>query len=83
VVLLGLFNGQRLGAGGYEALVRVTRGVEYVKLVVADGRVHGAVLVGETSLEETIENLILNQLDVSRHGEHLLDPDVDIDDYFD
>jgi len=34
-------------------------------------------------MEETIENLILNQLDVSRYGENLLNPDIDIDDYFD
>jgi hypothetical protein len=34
-------------------------------------------------MEETFENLILNQLDVSRFGENLLNPDIDIDDYFD
>ena len=82
VVLLGLFNGQKLD-GRYEALIRVTRGVEYLKVVVRDGRVHGAVLIGDTDMEETIENLILNQLDVSSYGEDLLNPDIDIDDYFD
>jgi hypothetical protein len=34
-------------------------------------------------MEETFENLILNQLDISRYGENLLNPDIDIDDYFD
>ena len=34
-------------------------------------------------LQETFENLILNQLDLSRFGESLLDPNVDIEDYFD
>lgn len=66
-----------------EILTRVTPGHEYVKLVVVGGRVKGAMLIGETDLEETFENLILNQLDVSQYGEALLDPDVDIEDYFD
>ena len=34
-------------------------------------------------LQETFENLILNQMDLSRFGESLLDPDIDIEDYFD
>lgn len=82
VVLLGKFNGQGLG-GAYEALIRTTPGVEYIKYVLKGGRVHGAILIGETGLEETTENLILNGLDVSGYGEGLLDPDVDIEDYFD
>jgi pyridine nucleotide-disulfide oxidoreductase domain-containing protein 1 len=57
--------------------------VEYVKVIVVEGLVKGAMLVGDTDLEETFENLILNQLDVSRYGEALLDPDFDIEDYFD
>jgi hypothetical protein len=48
-----------------------------------NGRVIGAILIGETDLEETIENLILNQIDVSSLGEDLLNPDIDIEDYFD
>ena len=43
----------------------------------------GAILIGETDLEETFENLILNQLDLSCYGEELLNPDIDIEDYFD
>lgn len=61
----------------------VSTGLEYIKLVVKDGRLHGAVLIGETEMEETFENLILNQLDVSQYGVDLLNPDLDIDDYFD
>jgi NAD(P)H-nitrite reductase large subunit len=90
----------------------VTPGQEYIKVVLVDGRVVGALLVGETDLEETMENLILNRLDVRSslrpvaaataggaavpvdssdgHGGpaglevlDLLDPDVDIEDYFD
>ena len=41
------------------------------------------VLVGETDLEETFENLILDGVDLSRFGPHLIDPDVDLEDYFD
>ncbi|XP_047116793.1 pyridine nucleotide-disulfide oxidoreductase domain-containing protein 1 [Schistocerca piceifrons] len=82
VILLGLFNGQKLNSD-YELLVRVTKGNEYIKLVIKDGKVHGAVLIGETDLEEMCENLILNQLDVSVYGEDLLNPDIDIEDYFD
>lgn len=82
VVLLGLFNGQKLD-GDYEAFVRITKGVEYLKLVVRDGKIHGAVLIGDTDMEETFENLILDQLDISRFGENLLSPDIDIEDYFD
>lgn len=48
-----------------------------------DGRMQGAILIGETDLEETFENLILNQLDLSSYGEELLNPDIDIEDYFD
>ena len=68
---------------GTAVLVRVTPGVEYVKVVLARGRVQGAMLIGETGLEETFENLILGQLNVGAIGVGLLDPDVDIDDYFD
>jgi len=58
-------------------------GKEYIKVVLQEGRVQGAILIGETDLEETFENLILNQLDVSRYGENLLNPSIDIEDYFD
>lgn len=54
-----------------------------MKVVVSDGRVQGVLLIGETDLEETFENLILNQIDVSMFGENLINPDVDIEDYFD
>jgi len=82
VVLLGLFNGQKL-ENNYEVLLRVTPGVEYVKTVMKGGKMQGAILIGDTDLEETFENLILNQLDLSSYGEELLNPDIDIEDYFD
>lgn len=82
VVLLGLYNGQTLN-NDYELLLRMTRNVEYIKLVMKNGRLQGAVLIGETDLEEMCENLILDQLDLTEFGEDLLNPDIDIEDYFD
>lgn len=82
VVLLGLFNAHRL-ANDYELLLRVTPGEEYVKVVLHEGRLVGAVLIGETDLEETFENLALNRTDLTPFKDHLLDPAVDIDDFFD
>jgi pyridine nucleotide-disulfide oxidoreductase domain-containing protein 1 len=43
----------------------------------------GAVLIGDTDLEETFENLILAQLDLSSYGPSLLDPDAELDHIFD
>ncbi|XP_070785159.1 pyridine nucleotide-disulfide oxidoreductase domain-containing protein 1 isoform X1 [Enoplosus armatus] len=82
VVLLGKFNGQGLGPD-HELLLRCTKGHEYVKVVLSGGRMAGAVLIGETDLEETFENLILNQMDLTPYGEELLNPNIDIEDYFD
>ncbi|CAH1183704.1 unnamed protein product [Phaedon cochleariae] len=82
VILLGLFNGQKLGRN-YEMLIRMTKGHEYIKFVLEDNRLQGAVLIGETDLEEMAENLILNQIDLSSYGDDILNPDIDIEDYFD
>ena len=82
LILLGLFNGQK--DLDYEVLLRVTKGKEYIKCVMSkDGRMQGAILIGETDLEETFENLILNQMDLTDYGVDLLDPNIDIEDYFD
>ncbi|XP_038213441.1 pyridine nucleotide-disulfide oxidoreductase domain-containing protein 1 [Zerene cesonia] len=82
VVLLGKYNGQGLGQN-YEILLRMTRGHEYIKFVLKDGRLQGAILIGETDLEEMCENLILDQIDLTPFGDDILNPDIDIDDYFD
>ncbi|RXN05140.1 pyridine nucleotide-disulfide oxidoreductase domain-containing 1 [Labeo rohita] len=76
------FNYKGLGQD-HELLLRCTKGQEYVKVVLTGGRMVGAVLIGDTDLEETFENLILNQMDLSRYGEELLNPNIDIEDYFD
>ena len=43
----------------------------------------GAILIGATNLEETFENLILNKMDLTPFKEHLLNPNIDIEDFFD
>lgn len=74
--------GEKKG-GEVEVWTRVSPGQEYIKLVVRGGKIVGALLIGDTDLEEVFENLILNELDVSRFGADLLDPDVDLEAYFD
>lgn len=66
-----------------EIWTRTTPGKEYVKVVIFGGKVVGALLMGDTGLEEVFENLILNRLDVSHLGVDLLDPTLDLEDYFD
>lgn len=58
-------------------------GGEFVKVVLRGGRVQGALLVGDTQLEEVMENLILNRINIHHIGVDLLNPDLDIGDYFD
>lgn len=82
IILLGKYDARDLG-DDYQLLLRCTEGVEFVKVVIHEGKVYGALLIGETDLEETFENLILNQLDVSAFGEDLINPDIDIEDFFD
>lgn len=82
IVLLGKYNGQNL-SNNYEVLIRMTKNKEYIKYVLVNGKLQGAILIGETGLEETTENLILNQLDLTPYGDDILNPDIDIEDYFD
>ncbi|KAF9407079.1 hypothetical protein HW555_012784 [Spodoptera exigua] len=82
VILLGKYNAQGLG-NDYEILLRMTPNHEYIKLVLQNGKLQGAILIGETDLEEMCENLILDQLDLTPLVDDILNPDIDIDDYFD
>lgn len=66
-----------------EIWTRISPGVEYVKVVVFKGKVVGALLLGDTGLEEVFENLILDRLDVSALGADLLNPALDLAEYFD
>lgn len=58
-----------------------TKSLQVQKLVPA--MVKGAVLVGDTELEETFEHLILDGLDLTRYGPDLLAPDVELEMIFD
>lgn len=84
VVLLGRYNAQGLH-GDYKMLESGGEKDDgyYVRVVVLDGHVRGALLVGEVDKAETFENLILDGLDISRFGAELVDPHFDIEDYFD
>ena len=76
-------NAQPEVSDGAELWYRLRPLRDMVKVVVQDRRVVGAMLIGDTDLEETLENLILNGTDVSHVGLQLLDPDFDVEDYFD
>jgi len=81
VVLLGDFAGQKLETP-YDAHVRCDENA-YVKVLVKNKTIHGTVLIGDTDLSETFQNLILNQTDISEVEEDLLNPLFDLEDYYD
>lgn len=89
-MLLGLYNGQKLDHEPPEDVVMYSRSLDagapgstFVRVVLLRGRMQGAVLIGDTDLEETFENLILDGLDLSGYGPALLDPDIELDHVFD
>jgi len=87
VILLGLYNAQKLDAEPASDLVSYSRRDDvtntFARVLLLRGVMVGAVLLGDTDLEETFENLILNQTDLTRFGPALLDPETDLGDYFD
>ena len=94
VVLLGLYNEteyhKRRPHGNECSVCMRVRPVaadgtsgEYVKSVMEGGRVVGCTLIGDTDLEETMENLIVNRTDLSAYGNDWLHADIDLSDYFD
>ena len=94
VVLLGRYNAQGLEAHERSDLCTYSRvtppgpdgeGGAFIRVLLLRGRMRGAVLIGDDAcdLAETFEHLILDELDVSELGPHLLDPDVDLEDFFD
>ncbi|KAK9817209.1 hypothetical protein WJX72_011100 [[Myrmecia] bisecta] len=88
VVFLGLYNGQKLEGEPEEDIVSYSRATEgdqptFVRVTLVRGRMKGAVLLGETELEEVFQNLILDNIDLSSYGPALLDPRVDLEDMFD
>ena len=75
------------GYSGSPALTRFTctqgPSPSFVRVLLLRNKLMGAVLIGETGLEEAFENLIMDGLDLSGIGPELLDPDMDIDAVFD
>eukprot|EP00178_Gracilaria_changii_P023675 TRINITY_DN715_c0_g1_i1.p1 TRINITY_DN715_c0_g1~~TRINITY_DN715_c0_g1_i1.p1 ORF type:complete len:507 (-),score=65.12 TRINITY_DN715_c0_g1_i1:3834-5354(-) len=80
IVLLGRYNAQGL-AGGYKEYERC--GEDYLRVVVKDGRVRGAVLVDDVDSAEVFENLILTQLKIDWLGARIVDKETDLEEYFD
>ena len=85
MILLGLYDGQRLQNEPEEDVIIYSRATEdtFVRVILLRGRLQGAVLVGDTDLEEVFENLILSSIDLTRFGPEILDPEVDLEDFFD
>lgn len=90
VVLLGLYNGEKLQDEPAEDITLYSRVQDegtpqatFVRVLLLRGKMQGAVLIGDTDLEETFENLILDGLDLSSYGPQLLDPDIELDHVFD
>ena len=94
VVLLGLYNEseyykRRPDGSQCTVCMKVTpvgvdgTGGEYVKCVMECGRAVGCTLIGDTELEDMMENLIVNRTDMSVYDDDWLRADVDLNDYFD
>lgn len=80
VILLGRYNMEVDTQGdvvSYHRILDVEGERCFAKVVLQGGRVQGATLIGNTELEETMENLILDKFDVSHLGEHILDSNID------
>merc|ERR1711988_897176 len=56
---------------------------EYIKVILMNGKIVGAMIIGDTDLEETMESLIISNTDLSFLSTSLLDPEIDLEDYFD
>ena len=84
VVLLGRYAAQGLPNG-----FRVVEGGGsssddyFIRVVLQDGKMKGALVVGDVDVAETYENLILAGLHVEDYARELVDPNADIEDYFD
>lgn len=83
VVFLGDYKPERQAAGSWKVVLRDTEEDKLVRCVVVNNRIVGALLIGDTEMEETLENLILNKTDLEGIAETFLEPGVDLDDYFD
>lgn len=81
IVLLGRWKAQGLPDGF--TILEGNRETSFVQVVLHNGRVRGAVLVGDVDNAEVFENLIVGQMDVAWMGEDLVDESIDLENYFD
>ncbi|CAI5441094.1 unnamed protein product [Caenorhabditis angaria] len=83
VVFLGDYKPENVGNKEWRKVERTNGENELIRCILVDGRMIGALLIGETNLEETMENMILNGVDLRGIEETFLEPSVEIDDFFD
>ena len=91
VILLGSFNGQELEShGGQDDIKLFSRVIgdvpgerSFIRVVIQDGKVKGAICIGHTEPSEVLENLIMDGLDVSAYGSDIVSGSLDLEDVFD
>lgn len=85
LILIGRYNGQtRDSSDNLDVIVRVDPGKDYLKVIIKDDKIYGAVLVGDTGKEDMLENMILDGLRVDEAlKDSLLNDTIDIDDWYD
>jgi hypothetical protein len=84
VVMLGRHDVRLLSIRSKpEVWLRVQDGRFLIKLIFDRNRLQGALLLGETDLEETIENLLYSQLNLRHLKRKLLLDNFDLEDFFD
>jgi len=88
IVLLGCYNAESLGPDFEIITYRTPRNFDLserklIRVVLYKGKMYGAILVGDTDLEDTYENLILSGLNVEEMKEALVSPEIGMEDYFD
>lgn len=81
VVLLGRWKAQGI-TEDFRIMERCS-GNSFVRVVLVNGRVRGAILVGDVDNAEVFENLIAGQMNVSWLGEGLVDENIELENYFD
>lgn len=63
--------------------IRIIQNKEYIKFFFFDSFLYGAILVGDTELEDCVENLILNHIKVDYMFDYIMHPEFNLADYFD
>lgn len=88
IIMLGLYNLKNNPDKSLDVLLRMEKSKsEYIRCILKNDKMIGAIMIGKNEetfeLAETFENLILNQTNLSTFKDNILNPDLDIVDYFD